>query len=191
MLPYKLTFRRFFVKMLRAAGQYGSVIDIACADGKLRSFFEGYSYTGIDMSLEAIENAKKKYPQDTFILMKLPSPETRNLGSFDLVVSTHTFAHFADVDKQLLFHQLLSISKPNSRIILQLTSHDWFQIRGEVSEHCHVLECKTYRGAFSNLLENFNRLNTTKFGFYLSNVLSFVDWGKKEVLLLLTPRMKK
>jgi len=191
MLPYKFKFRRILAKYISKVGQYESVIDIACADGKLRPFFEGKSYVGIDMSSEAIMEAKKKYPLDSFHLLRLPNSKIKNLGKFDLVVSTHTFAHFKEEEKEVSFRQFLSCSKRSSHIILQLSSSDWTKMRDTVLATCNVLACKKYRGLFSTILIIRERFHTTKIGFYLSNILSFFDWGNREVMLLLTLRDKE
>jgi len=71
-----------------------TVLDVGCASGGffniMRSFEPHIEYTGIDLSEKAVELARERYPQATFLLtegFKLPFKD----NSFDIVHCTSVF----------------------------------------------------------------------------------------------------
>jgi SAM-dependent methyltransferase len=47
------------------------VVDFGCSTGLYRECFDGFDYIGIDQNLAAVEEARKRHPEDHFLLCQL------------------------------------------------------------------------------------------------------------------------
>ncbi|MCY0096400.1 class I SAM-dependent methyltransferase [Hoeflea ulvae] len=75
---------------------YSTVLDLGCGYGRVADSFisNGFKYTGIDISKDALETAKKQYPQGKFI-----QGDLRNIkldSKFDVVSILYVLVHFVD-----------------------------------------------------------------------------------------------
>ncbi len=79
-----------------ANGRALSVLDLGCGYGRIASSYmdEGYTYTGVDISPEAVETARKTYPGTEFIQADLAEYTTRK--KYDVVCVLYVFVHFVD-----------------------------------------------------------------------------------------------
>lgn len=75
---------------------YATVLDVGCGYGRAARAFcdHGYRYTGIDVSIVAIDSAREREPRGRYVhrsALDYHAPEP-----FDLVVALYLFAHFVD-----------------------------------------------------------------------------------------------
>ncbi len=92
--------RHFMPIVMQMAGTLGPgirVLDIGCGNGYTAGMLlnEGCDVTGVDLSEEGIDLARKTYPTGRFELMSADEHLLRNLDCepFDLVVSTEVVEH--------------------------------------------------------------------------------------------------
>ncbi len=92
------------------------ILDLGCGTGwfteRLAAFGKA---TGTDLSLKAIEEAKRRFPQGTFVggdLFQVPLPEAH----YDVVVSQQVIAHV--VDQPRYVERAASLLKPRGHLIL-------------------------------------------------------------------------
>lgn len=82
------------------------VIDLGCGEGTrlnvvdINSQNKNIQYQGVDVSLVAIKDAKKKYPQYKFMQANLEDLPLED-NSFDLVFSAYVFEHLENPDQVL------------------------------------------------------------------------------------------
>ena len=100
---------------------FGSLLDCGCGTGAvlalLHKRFPDRSCTGIDLSEQMIEVARKTLPADVKLLVgdceNLPFPE----NSFDVVLCSHSFHHYPH--PQRFFDSAHRVLKPGGRLILR------------------------------------------------------------------------
>ena len=84
--------KRIFSKL---KGNLNSVLDVGCAVGGMSKVFDlmwpGINYTGLDVSVAMINQAKTYFPQHTFIVANILS--FRAATKHDLVFATGVFQH--------------------------------------------------------------------------------------------------
>ena len=91
----------------------GHVLDFGCSDGSASEYLECTSYTGIDASSVALETARYRYPQHTF----LPPEGLATLPShFDTVISLAVIGLLPDQTGFL--RELARLLAPGGRIVL-------------------------------------------------------------------------
>lgn len=88
-----------------AGGRRLSVLDLGCGYGRVASSFinAGYRYTGVDISKDAITEARKRCPNGTFLEANLSNYKSKN--KFDVVSVLYVFVHFVDDNQWLKFLQ--------------------------------------------------------------------------------------
>jgi SAM-dependent methyltransferase len=92
------------------------ILDIGCGDGWLTSIVSHFGpTTGIDLSNDAVEQARRRYPGVTFEAADLT--QYQHSGElFDIVISQEVIEHLEDPASHLaMIHRLL---KPNGCLIL-------------------------------------------------------------------------
>lgn len=88
-----------------------TVLDLGCGYGRIASEFlgQGFEYSGIDVSPDAVERARRDNPEGTFLVRNLNEwePTTR----FDAVCAFYVLVHFVDERKWSVFldHCLQSV----------------------------------------------------------------------------------
>jgi len=96
-----------------------SVLDLGCGYGRVAGAFisKGCDYTGIDVSSEAIDQARRRFPNANFQLHDLNSWEPKQ--TYDLVIALYVFVHFVDdQDWARIVDLALSATKKNGSIII-------------------------------------------------------------------------
>jgi SAM-dependent methyltransferase len=77
-----------------------SLLEIGCGTGDmcevLRTAYNLTKVVGIDLSINAVEFAKNRYPEVAFTQFDILSQNIPTLGNFDLVISANTLEHFYD-----------------------------------------------------------------------------------------------
>ena len=73
-----------------------NVLDLGCGYGRVAGCFisKGCDYTGIDVSSEAIDQARERFPNANFQSHDLNSWEPKQ--TYDLVMALYIFVHFVD-----------------------------------------------------------------------------------------------
>lgn len=97
-----------------------SALDVGCniANWYLALKYIGVkNYVGVDASKEAIQLAKRRYPEATFVLSRL---ENITFSSeFDLVFSHTVLQHISYVNKKLIMPRLVAALKPNGLLVIE------------------------------------------------------------------------
>lgn len=75
-----------------------TVLDVGCGYGRIADCFtaNGYDYLGVDVSPVAIEQARERNPDATFLVADLANWNTTRM--FDVVGALYVFVHFVDDD---------------------------------------------------------------------------------------------
>jgi 2-polyprenyl-3-methyl-5-hydroxy-6-metoxy-1,4-benzoquinol methylase len=117
---YQTYFRNWLPRDKEAA-----ILDVACGYGRLLRFFlkQGYTnLTGIDISPEQVENAKKIHPN--VILGNALEYLQKNPGKFDLITGLDIIEHLYK-DEAIRFLELAHLAlKSNGRLIIQTPNAD-------------------------------------------------------------------
>ncbi|RMA42337.1 class I SAM-dependent methyltransferase [Rhodophyticola porphyridii] len=73
-----------------------SVLDLGCGYGRIAGSFidQSMKYTGLDVSVHALQQAKRKHPKGRFIQKDLN--EWNPTGTFNLVCALYILVHFVD-----------------------------------------------------------------------------------------------
>lgn len=123
-----------------------TVLDAGCGNGALagRLAHTGYEVTGVDLSADGIEIAKRHYPGCRFKVEPVDELMLERLGEdpFDLVVSTEVIEHLYDPHGFAEgVHRAL---RPGGSFILSTPYHGWLKnvaiaLRGKFDEHVDPL----------------------------------------------------
>lgn len=193
---YKYSFRRKFRSAIKLGNPYTTVLDIAAANAKFRKYFSSDSlYLGADISPEAFAGLEED-SNTKFVVGDIASRPFFLAGrKFDLVVSTHTFAHLAPEDKVKALENLSTVLTENSGLlILQLTDSDRSLLQQTLTSLFVVARYSSYKGVMSRLLESRVGADTWRSGpgLALAWATSWVDIAPhSEYLLSLRLRPKK
>ena len=98
------------------------ILDLGCGPGRLiDSLPNGIQYTGIDISTDYIEDAKRRYGNKyNFICSNILDIDFSNVGTFDKVIARGFFHHLDDKTILVLSEQGLVYIIQFSRYIFEL-----------------------------------------------------------------------
>lgn len=121
----------------------GAVLDLGCGGGanlgRLLALQLPYgSYTGVDLTAEMLEQAKKRYaglPHVSFQQLDLMS-DPFPVGSFDLIISTWVFEHL--LDPVLAAEKAFTLLKPGRHMVL-LFEDQSSSLKGRMIEQTYSL----------------------------------------------------
>lgn len=84
------------------------IIDLGCGTALLAHQFRkhGLKYIGVDMDLERIQHAMKKYPEYSFYCKDLKDISTDEIPSYDFVIMHGVVHHMSDSECEGLFQFL-------------------------------------------------------------------------------------
>lgn len=127
------------------------VLDVACGEGYGSHLLSASaaSVTGVDLSSEAIEHARRKYgDKATFILGNcLDIPITD--ASVDVVVSFETLEHIGDHDGMIA--EIRRVLRPGGTLIISSPDSLYYSIIPRIQNQYHVKELS--RDEFRRLIE--------------------------------------
>lgn len=104
---------------LIAPGQ--RVLEVGCGRGDLLAGLEPVHGVGVDFSGEMVERARDRHPELTFIEADAHALELE--GDFDAIILSDLVNDVIDV--QAVLEHVAAVSKPSTRIILNLHSQAW------------------------------------------------------------------
>lgn len=94
------------------------ILDIGCGPADILNYLPEIEYFGFDLSLEYIENAKKKYGEKgTFIHSEVNEQTLCKEDFFDIVVATNVLHHLNDKQAEDLFKLAKKSLKKGGRLI--------------------------------------------------------------------------
>ena len=93
---------REFLKPFLAELRKSRVLEIGCGNGSMTGYLKslGVNIVGIDMNKEYIKNAKKRFGEENFKLMKGEDLEFED-NTFDIVLSFDLLEHIPDIVEHL------------------------------------------------------------------------------------------
>jgi 2-polyprenyl-3-methyl-5-hydroxy-6-metoxy-1,4-benzoquinol methylase len=96
-----------------------SVLDVGCGYGRVADCFtaRGYRYLGVDISEDAVQEARRRHPDAEFMAADLASWDTER--RFDVVVVLYVFVHFVDESRWLsLLRRTMSWVEPGGALLI-------------------------------------------------------------------------
>jgi len=100
-----------------------TVVDVGCGTGgNIAALAERYQCVGIDTSEEAIELARRRFPQVRFIAGWAPRDLGEAAGQAQLFLLTDVLEHVAD--DYAMFSELLSAASPGSHFLLTVPADE-------------------------------------------------------------------
>ena len=99
------------------------ILELGCGPGSNTNLFHAKNYTGIDLNQSYINQAKKLYPEQNFIIANACKPEDVVLPYFDLIFSNSLFHHLSDEQLLELFSGASNLlSKDGSICIIDMVA---------------------------------------------------------------------
>jgi len=109
--------RRIIKKMIKSL-KISSVLDVGCGEGSLLNLISEIHnpeiISGIDVSHNALEIAKKVFPDGNFYKIDITKQKLEK--NFDLIVSADVIEHLKDDEKALM--NMAKMLNPNGRLII-------------------------------------------------------------------------
>ncbi len=107
-LTRKEVVSKYFDSVSHFFPQTGKLLDLGCGGGEpVTGYFarNGYQVTGVDISEQMIEIARKQLPQGEFIRADMTDCDFDD-ASFDLIVSTFAIIHIPQPEQEQLFRNI-------------------------------------------------------------------------------------
>ena len=102
----------FVAQMLREQTEdVTKVLDLGCGSALWRHLFDDYDYTGADQNERMIHYAKKRFPEDKFVVTNGMSLDLED-ESFDLVFTSAVLQHNRHPDKKLVVGEIVRVLRP-------------------------------------------------------------------------------
>jgi SAM-dependent methyltransferase len=148
------------VEFVRGLGERGDVLDLGCGDGRLTAELRARSLVGADTSGVALERARRRLPDASFVLVEPDEPLPLDDSSFDLVLCAETIEHVRDV--QLLVSEVRRVLRPGGafavttpahsrRTALRLLVRDWESEFDPLSPHLRFFTARSLRGLLDEM----------------------------------------
>ncbi|MBN1597285.1 MAG: class I SAM-dependent methyltransferase [Bacteroidales bacterium] len=109
------------------------ILDIGCCSTAQQArFFRDYGFvvTGIDLSKNCIETAKRNFPGIDFLQMDMLEMDFAD-GSFDAICAFYSIIHIPDEKLNGLFNDFNRILKMNGKISITVHAGDFYGYYGE------------------------------------------------------------
>lgn len=98
-----------------------TVLEIGCGTGELIAAVKGKRKVGVDFSQAMIINAKKQFPDISFLVMDAENMET--IEKFDVIILSNLIGHLTDV--QQVFEEIKKNCHDRTKIIITYYNHLW------------------------------------------------------------------
>jgi 2-polyprenyl-3-methyl-5-hydroxy-6-metoxy-1,4-benzoquinol methylase len=121
-LSRKEVVSEYFDSLSHFFPQSGTLLDLGCGGGEpVTAYFarKGFQITGVDISEQMIEIARKQLPQGEFIRCDMTESEFDE-ADFDLIVSTFAIIHIPQPEQEQLFRNILRWLKSSGIAFLTL-----------------------------------------------------------------------
>ena len=112
---------RHIVEFVRDLPGCERALDLGCGDGRLTAELPCAATTGADVSGVALERARRRVPNATFVQLAPDEPLPLGDSEFDLVLCVHTLEHVRDV--QLLLSEARRVLRPGGRLAVVTPAH--------------------------------------------------------------------
>lgn len=184
---HRWTINRFFDALARelVAQKPASVLDFGCGEAFLLDELAQRcvslpSYTGIDVRQDALESARARYPNKTFLCVDLFDPCLNDVPA-DLVLAVQVLEHLAEPNVVL---ERLTALEPR-RLLITVPYEPWFRL-------CNLLRGRDLR-RLGNHPEHIQHWSPNQFSRF---VAPFLNVEKVEtifpfILLLAHPRTRE
>ena len=120
-IHYNTVWTKFMLNLIDK--DYKKVLDYGCGTCLFYSFFEKKDYTGIDISKEMLDVAKKNYKN-----IKLIEADCENLpiknNTYDLVIGRGILHHLPNPEKGI--KEIMRVTKPNGLILISEPKYNIF-----------------------------------------------------------------
>ena len=148
------------------------VLDCGCGTSKYRELIDAKKYIGLDYNSNYIEEANKKFPNDTFKVADLTKLQPNEFEKVDRIILLGIIHHLDDVESRLLINKLfnllnrngviytldplfISVEKPSDRIANFVASKDRGRYVRKEEEYLKLFSPKIKKiekRVFNNLL---------------------------------------
>ncbi len=148
------------------------VLDCGCGTSKYRELIDAKKYIGLDYNSSYIEEARSKFPNDTFKVADLTKLQTKEYEKVDRIILLGIIHHLDDNESRLLIDKLnnlltengviytldplfVTVGKPSDRIANFIASKDRGQYVREEEEYLKLFSPKIEKiekRVFNNLL---------------------------------------
>jgi cyclopropane fatty-acyl-phospholipid synthase-like methyltransferase len=93
------------------------ILDIGCGPGTALPYLRGYDYTGVDLSAEYIDRARKRFPNATFFCSSVNDFQVPRNQSFDRALALGVVHHLDDDEARRLFQTARDALKPGGKLV--------------------------------------------------------------------------
>lgn len=156
------------------------VVDAASGEGYGSSILAGYASTvyGVDISDEAVTEAKQKYTQDNLFFLNA-SVESIPLDddSVDVFVSFETIEHVNEATQQAFLKEIKRVLKKTGIVVISTPNKEVYSNMSNYSNEFHVKEF--YKQEFYNFLLMY--FPYVKFYYQRFQIASFIENGSENV----------
>ncbi len=132
-----------FIELVKKLDGVRSICDLGCGNGHItgRLAALGYQVTGVDASASGIKIARRTFPAVEFV-EAIIDRDLKNLGSFDLVISSDVIEHLYRPSD--LLEAATALLKPRGQILLGTPYHGYLKnlvlaATGKMDAHLSVL----------------------------------------------------
>ena len=101
-------------EFVRSLGPVDRALDLGCGDGRLTAELDAAHVTGADVSAVALDRARARLPESSFVELEPDAPLPLEDGDFDLVLLAETIEHVRDV--QLLLSEARRVLRPGGTL---------------------------------------------------------------------------
>ncbi|HEV3379346.1 MAG TPA: class I SAM-dependent methyltransferase [Thermoleophilaceae bacterium] len=104
------------VEFVRGLGPVGRALDVGCGDGRLTAELRAEEVTAADVSVVALERARRRLPDTMLVELEPDAPFPLDDAAFDVVLCAETIEHVRDV--QLFLSEIRRVLRPGGDLAL-------------------------------------------------------------------------
>jgi ubiquinone/menaquinone biosynthesis C-methylase UbiE len=103
-------------EFVRGLGRVDRALDVGCGDGRLTAMLDATALVAADVSAVALQRARTRLPEASFVELDPDAPFTLDDSAFDLVLCAETVEHVRDV--QLFLSEIRRVLRPGGELAL-------------------------------------------------------------------------